>query len=265
MAKELPYFKFEPSEWMFGRIQKQPPNVVVAFINLCCKYWHELGCLELETVKLDFGEQEIELLIKHKIVMVHEGNISIKFLDRQFDEIDQFSKNQSVKGKLSAEKRAMLKATKGQPVLNSGSTSVQPSANQVQPIIGEDTTGDNKTGDETAKNDSKNQKADETKKTPSVNPIPPPKPVQSNLERFKETVTDQESAVKYLKGLNRALSIKRILQLAESFNIAHTEEHPVSNYENWKKYFRYFLNNHREPKMPENAKGEAYKPYNPRS
>jgi hypothetical protein len=119
--------------------------------------------------------------------------------------------------------------------------------------------------DEVQNPTSENPKANPDKKTPSVNPMPPTKPVQSNLERFKETVTDQESAVKYLKGLNRALSIKRILQLAESFNIAHTEEHPVSNYENWKKYFRYFLNNHREPKMPENAQGPAYKPYNPRS
>lgn len=117
--------------------------------------------------------------------------------------------------------------------------------------------------DEDQNTTSENPKANPDKKTPSVNPLPPTKPVQSNLERFKETVTDQESAVKYLKGLNRALTIKRILQLAESFNIAHTEEHPVSNYENWKKYFRYFLNNHREPKMPENAQGQAYKPYNP--
>jgi hypothetical protein len=121
------------------------------------------------------------------------------------------------------------------------------------------------TEDEVQNPTSENPKANPDKKTPSSNPVPPSKPVQSNLERFKETVTDQESAVKYLKGLNRVLSIKRILQLAESFNIAHTEEHPVSNYENWKKYFRYFLNNHREPKMPENAQGPAYKPYNPRS
>lgn len=135
MAKELPYFKFEPSEWMFGRIQKQPANIVVVFINLCCKYWHELGSLELETVKLDFGDIEIESLVKNKIIIVENGFIRIKFLDRQFDEIDQFSKIQSVRGKLSAEKRSRIKSTTVEPPLNHRSTTVQPPFNQSQPII----------------------------------------------------------------------------------------------------------------------------------
>ena len=45
MAKELPYFKFEPSEWLEGEIQICSDESISCFINLCSAYWLKLGCI----------------------------------------------------------------------------------------------------------------------------------------------------------------------------------------------------------------------------
>lgn len=125
MAKELPFFKFEISEWMFGRIQKQPLSVQGTFINLCCKYWHKLGELSYDDACLDFGHDNIKSLHDARIIGDDEGYIFIKFLDRQLDECEQTSKKNSLKGLKSAQVRAARR--------NNGSTVVQPQLTGVQP------------------------------------------------------------------------------------------------------------------------------------
>jgi len=110
MAKELPYFKFEPAEWMFGRIQKRSDKSIVAFVNIMAKYWHKECVLNLEDAELDFGKEQIDELIKHKILVSDGGFITIKFLHKQFHHISEdkkkTSKQASEAGKKSAEKRS---------------------------------------------------------------------------------------------------------------------------------------------------------------
>jgi len=128
MAKELPFFKFEISEWMFGRIQKQPAEVQGNFINLCCKYWHKLGEYAYEDACLDFGNTFIDNLILNKLIGVEVGNgsyIFIKFLDIQLDECEQSSNKQRIKGLKSAAVRAIRR--------QQNSTVVQPLLTVVQP------------------------------------------------------------------------------------------------------------------------------------
>ena len=43
MAKELPYFKFETSEWENGTIQMCSRETKGLFIDLCSMYWARLG------------------------------------------------------------------------------------------------------------------------------------------------------------------------------------------------------------------------------
>ena len=45
MAKELPYFKFEPQEWESGMIQLCSLQSKGLFIEICCLYWNRLGNL----------------------------------------------------------------------------------------------------------------------------------------------------------------------------------------------------------------------------
>jgi hypothetical protein len=122
MAKELPYFKFEPAEWKFGRIQNQPKDAKIAFMDLICKYWHNLCQMTLEDAILDFGEENVRSLIKFKIIEVDsDQNIHVKFLDIQLEEINGKSIQASLAGKKSAE----LRASKVKGKLNKPSTTVE--------------------------------------------------------------------------------------------------------------------------------------------
>lgn len=138
MAKELPFFKFEISEWMFGRIQKQPESIQGMFINLCCKYWHKLGEYKHEDAGLDFGADRIQILIDNRLIGNDDGYIFIKFLDLQLDECEQTSKKNSIKGLKSAEIRRLRKQQ---------STTVKPQLTAVQPNSTEEKRIEEKRGD----------------------------------------------------------------------------------------------------------------------
>lgn len=125
MAKELPFFKFEISEWMFGRIQKQPESIRGMFIDLCCKYWHKLGEYLLEDAELDFGSDRIKQLMDVHIIGQESGYLFIKFLDAQLDECAEQSKKNSIKGLKSAK----IRASRRQPQL----TTVEPQLTTVEP------------------------------------------------------------------------------------------------------------------------------------
>lgn len=104
MAKELPYFKFEPSEWDNGNIQMCSFNTRAMFIELCCIYWIRVGDLPyaLALQKVCGGNQAplIELK-KHQIIKVEDDLINIKFLDEQ---LESFTETRA-KNSASARKR----------------------------------------------------------------------------------------------------------------------------------------------------------------
>lgn len=125
MAKELPYFKFEPSEWAFGRINKQNKDVKVAFIDLICKYWHNLCVMTLEDAILDFGKDEIDILVKTKIIKIEENFIKVNFLDIQFEEISENTEKLSRAGKESARKRSLKIEQSSTPVEQSSTDKIR--------------------------------------------------------------------------------------------------------------------------------------------
>lgn len=94
MAKELPYFKFEPSEWENGSIQLCNNDEKVLFINLCCMYWTRLGDLpyKLALQKLCGGNATaLDSLCEEKIISVIDGMICIDFLNEQLSEFENIS------------------------------------------------------------------------------------------------------------------------------------------------------------------------------
>lgn len=89
MAKELPYFKFEPSEYDSGRIQMCSFEAQGLFINICSLYWSRLGDLPEKLVmhKLCRGyANAYQELCNEKVLHVKEDIIIIKFLDEQLQE-----------------------------------------------------------------------------------------------------------------------------------------------------------------------------------
>lgn len=99
MAKELPYFQFEPAEYLTKDISFCSLQVQGLFINICAYYWQrncELTKSQLLR-RLNY-ENELNELIKEGIIDVQEDNIIIKFLDIQRENAIGVSKKNSENG-----------------------------------------------------------------------------------------------------------------------------------------------------------------------
>lgn len=105
MAKELPFFKFEPAEWMMGRITRESSDVQIAFIRICCQFWRNSGDMTIEDASLECDENHFKLLVNKKFILTDGNCISIKFLDTQLDEMAEVSKGRSKAAKARWDKR----------------------------------------------------------------------------------------------------------------------------------------------------------------
>ena len=89
MAKELPYFKFETSEWDNGTIQMCSREAKGLFIDLCSIYWSRLGDLPYALAlqkHCNGNAQLLQELEKHQIIIVKDAKILIDFLEEQLEE-----------------------------------------------------------------------------------------------------------------------------------------------------------------------------------
>jgi len=105
MAKELPYFKFFVSEWSDGDITLEDMDVQGLFINICAYYWSNNCEVTLEKAKKKFRgfDDQFNTLIDSEIIsVIHDGFLSINFLNEQKDERSAISSKNSEAGKASA-------------------------------------------------------------------------------------------------------------------------------------------------------------------
>ena len=108
MAKELPYFKFEPNQWENGNIQMLSREDKGLFIDLCSMYWSRLGDVpfKLAVQKLCAGNATaLDSLIKESIFEVIDGFVCINYLNEQLGEFENTSKQNSKNAKEGWEKR----------------------------------------------------------------------------------------------------------------------------------------------------------------
>ena len=114
MAKELPYFKFEPNQWENGNIQICSREDKGLFIDLCSMYWSRLGELpfKLAVNKLCGGNASaFDSLISENIFIVEEGMICIDYLNEQLEEFENTRKVNSKNAKEGWEKRRKQRAS----------------------------------------------------------------------------------------------------------------------------------------------------------
>ncbi len=114
MAKELPYFKFEPNQWENGNIQMLSREDKGLFIDLCAMYWSRLGDVPLKLAinKLCAGNATaFDSLMREHIFVLNDGFICIDFLNEQLHEFDNTSKQNSQNAKDGWEKRRNNKAS----------------------------------------------------------------------------------------------------------------------------------------------------------
>jgi hypothetical protein len=104
MAKELPYYKHEPSEWLEGEIQVCSDAAIVCFTNLRDGYWLKLGCISYAFALQKYCRRDASILqelIDNGIIDLEGDFIRIRFLDLQLEEFNSVSE----KRKNAAEKR----------------------------------------------------------------------------------------------------------------------------------------------------------------
>jgi len=94
MAKDLPYFKFNVSEWNDGDVTLCSLEAQGLFINLCSLYWSQEGQLSYTKAKRRYYQCNTTVwdeLINDGIIKVSGDAIIITFLDEQFAEREKLS------------------------------------------------------------------------------------------------------------------------------------------------------------------------------
>lgn len=122
MAKELPYFKFEPAEYLTRDISFCSLSAQGLFINICSYYWQR-GCelTKEQLLRRLNHEKELNELISEGVVDLKENVISIKFLDKQLNEVENKSKTNSANGSKG-----------GRPKKNPIETETKPKQNPIE-------------------------------------------------------------------------------------------------------------------------------------
>lgn len=106
MSKRLPYFQFEPAEYLAGDIFFCSYGAQGMFNNICALYWQKDCELKYsQVVKRLKNEELIQELISENIIKVENDKITINFLNEQFSKATIKHVVNSENGKKGATKR----------------------------------------------------------------------------------------------------------------------------------------------------------------
>jgi hypothetical protein len=117
MANELPYFRFTVQAWQNGKVSLEDYNLKGLFIDVCGYYWVQDCSITIAMLEKRFRDAKgmLKELIELEIIKVdNEGNITIEFLNEQFDLLSEKRKKRQLAGKKgglskSSNAKAMLK------------------------------------------------------------------------------------------------------------------------------------------------------------
>jgi len=117
MAKELPYFQFEPAEYLTKDISFCSLAAQGLFINICSYYWQRNCQLTKDQVLRRLNHlTELEELIEEGVIDLKDDFIKIKFLDMQKEKVVETSSKNKANG------------AKGGRPKNLNKTQIKPSA-----------------------------------------------------------------------------------------------------------------------------------------
>jgi uncharacterized protein YihD (DUF1040 family) len=106
MSKRLPYFQFEPAEYLAGDIMFCSYSAQGIFNTICALYWQKDCDLKYSQVIKRLGNEDLlKELINEKIIKVENDSIIINFLDEQYLKATEKSKVNSSNGSKGALKR----------------------------------------------------------------------------------------------------------------------------------------------------------------
>lgn len=131
MSKELPWFKFYPSEWLIGKISFQPLEIQGAFIQCVCIFWQNNGNMQRSDIDFRIGNDKLEALISNGFIVEDDKGLSIKFLDEQILSFSEISE----KRKIAGQQGGLAKAKRSKPIKSS--TKKSPSKPFIPPTLSE--------------------------------------------------------------------------------------------------------------------------------
>lgn len=111
MSKRLPYYQSEPAEYLAGDIMFCSYAAQGVFTIIRALYWQRDCEMSLNQLKrrLKDADELIQELIDENIIKVKNGNISINFLDEQYEKLLGINHKNSIAGKKSAELKKIRK------------------------------------------------------------------------------------------------------------------------------------------------------------
>lgn len=102
---KLQWFKFTPTDWIMGKIQRCPEITQARFMRLICLYWNKECVLSKEDAEIEIDKEHLDILIAKKIIKVEDDFICIDFLNEQFKEIECAKEDKSTSAKIGNLKR----------------------------------------------------------------------------------------------------------------------------------------------------------------
>jgi hypothetical protein len=89
MSKELPFFKFNATQWLTGNINYESFHTQGVFIKVCAEYWNRSNEMSYEDIVLRVNDSTtIDYLIEKEYIKVKNKKLFIKFLDEEKIDID---------------------------------------------------------------------------------------------------------------------------------------------------------------------------------
>ena len=77
---KLQWFKFTPTDWIMGKIQRCPEITQARFMRLICLYWNKECVLSYEDAEIEIDKEHLDILISKKIIKIEDNFLLIEFL-----------------------------------------------------------------------------------------------------------------------------------------------------------------------------------------
>jgi hypothetical protein len=88
---KLQWFKFTPTDWVMGKIQRCPEITQARFMRLICLYWNKECVLSYEDAEIEIDKEHLDILLLKKIIKLEDDFLLIEFLNEQLDNIAETS------------------------------------------------------------------------------------------------------------------------------------------------------------------------------
>lgn len=88
---KLQWFKFTPTDWIMGKIQRCPEVTQARFMRLICLYWNKECFLSKEDAEIEIDKEHLDILIAKKIIKIEDDFLIIQFLNEQLENISETS------------------------------------------------------------------------------------------------------------------------------------------------------------------------------